>query len=127
MAEIVVVKAFTFTHASGEQEYFAPGNYTVSDEVANHWFVQAHTPDPPPPDVKPGTRAFANTQLAERRRADQIAAVGERQVEDAATEVRTRVRPKVTPQPEPPDGNAPGHGPLSGPTNYGTPGTLGAP
>ena len=77
MPDITFVKPFTLTRASGDQEYFTPGTYTVDDEVAGHWFALAHTADPPPPDIKVGTRAFVHTQLAEKRREALIAAVDE--------------------------------------------------
>jgi hypothetical protein len=95
------------TRASGDQEYFTPGTYTVDDEVAGHWFALAHTADPPPPDIKVGTRAFVHTQLAEKRREALIAAVDEKQVVDAqeAVRERTRSRPRLgTAEPDPTTG-----------------------
>lgn len=43
MAKINVAKTFTFTHKDGKRQSFAAGAHKdVPDDVAAHWFVQAH-------------------------------------------------------------------------------------
>jgi len=44
--KIYVNKAFKLQH-DGEHVDFAPGNHSVEKDVAEHWFVKAHTGDEP--------------------------------------------------------------------------------
>lgn len=39
---IRVHKRFTFTHEDGTSQEFHPGEHTVDEKVADHWFVTAH-------------------------------------------------------------------------------------
>ncbi|WP_394551340.1 hypothetical protein C1N58_02470 [Pantoea sp. SGAir0180] len=41
--EILVHKAFLFTSPKGEQTPFLEGRYNVDKDVADHWFVAAHS------------------------------------------------------------------------------------
>ncbi|BCQ40906.1 hypothetical protein ERHA54_35090 [Erwinia rhapontici] len=41
--EILVHTPFTFTDISGEKTPFAAGRHSVEKEVAEHWFVVAHS------------------------------------------------------------------------------------
>lgn len=49
------MSAFQLTHDNGSVQPFAPGDHEVSEEVADHWYVQAHSvavipkPEPLPP------------------------------------------------------------------------------
>jgi hypothetical protein len=47
MPTIYVKKAFNLRHG-GEKHEFPVGNHQVSEAIAKHWFVQAHTGDAPP-------------------------------------------------------------------------------
>lgn len=42
MPKINVVKPFTLSLSATESIDFLPGTQKVSDEIASHWFVQAH-------------------------------------------------------------------------------------
>lgn len=47
MAQITVITPFTYTFNDGKLYDFKPGSYEVPDDVADHWFVKAHGPNPP--------------------------------------------------------------------------------
>lgn len=47
MPKINVHTAFQFTHADGTKQDFAVGVHEVDGDVADHWFVKAHTGDAP--------------------------------------------------------------------------------
>lgn len=55
-----IAKPFTLTHQDGTPEDFVPGAYELPDELANHWYVQAHSNKEP--EVRrravPGTPAY---------------------------------------------------------------------
>lgn len=42
MPTIHVERAFQLTHPAGHRETFRPGPHDVSNDVANHWWVQRH-------------------------------------------------------------------------------------
>ncbi|HDR9029899.1 TPA: hypothetical protein QDB14_004121 [Burkholderia vietnamiensis] len=44
--KIEVAKAFRLLGADGEHTHFPVGVHTVEQEVADHWFVKAHTRAP---------------------------------------------------------------------------------
>jgi hypothetical protein len=43
MKNINVTAAFVLTHSDGSKTAFAPGFQQVKDEIASHWYVQAHS------------------------------------------------------------------------------------
>jgi len=46
MPKIHVEKPFTLTHSNGMQQQFRAGGHDVPQEVAEHWYVQAHLAKP---------------------------------------------------------------------------------
>lgn len=42
MPEVIIGKPFTLTHQDGTTERFYPGSYDLPDDLAEHWYVQAH-------------------------------------------------------------------------------------
>lgn len=62
MPTIYVKKAFNLRH-DGQKHEFPVGNHQVSEEIAKHWFVKAHTGDAPPASRE------ADAELAEQRAA----------------------------------------------------------
>ncbi|GAA7770964.1 hypothetical protein RN01_29815 [Cupriavidus sp. SHE] len=62
MPKIYVKKAFTLHHKDEKHE-FPVGNHSVPAEVAEHWYVKAHTGDEPA--VDPESAAVADELLAE--------------------------------------------------------------
>ena len=62
MPKIYVKKAFKLQH-EGELHDFPVGNHTVDKEIAEHWFVKAHTGEEPAAD--PESAAAADELLAE--------------------------------------------------------------
>jgi len=68
MPTIYVKKAFNLRHG-GEKLEFPVGNHQVSEEIAKHWFVKAHTGDKPPADPESAAAADAlRAQLEEEAR-----------------------------------------------------------
>jgi len=55
MVTINVVKAFTLTSAEGVQRRFEEGEHEVEADIADHWYVQAHS-EPAPPDPAPKSK-----------------------------------------------------------------------
>ncbi|WP_436407334.1 STY1053 family phage-associated protein, partial [Burkholderia vietnamiensis] len=47
MPKIYVKKAFKLLGDDGKHRDFPVGNHTVDKEVAEHWFVKAHTGEEP--------------------------------------------------------------------------------
>lgn len=48
MRTIHVHKPFKLVRANHEDQTFGPGAHEVDDDIASHWFVQAHTAAPAP-------------------------------------------------------------------------------
>lgn len=64
--KIVNIKLpFTLTLNNGTQMVFKPGEYEVEDEVADHFYLKAHSTNPPFVEPKAGTPEAA--QLAAKR------------------------------------------------------------
>lgn len=59
MPDIEVGKKFLLTHNDGTLQVFDVGKHSVSQEVADHWFVQAHLREAPPVVPKIGTPEYA--------------------------------------------------------------------
>lgn len=99
MPQVQIVKGFILTHDRttvgednpnmwGKEEYIPPGVYDFSESVANNWFVQAHSNEPPAALPKPGTPEWgAKAQAAERRRM-LVAAAIEQEAADAGNAIR---------------------------------------
>jgi hypothetical protein len=60
MPTVNIVKQFTFTHKDGSEEVIQPGQYDLPDDMAEHFYVRAHSDDPLPPPVRPGTPAYSS-------------------------------------------------------------------
>lgn len=68
---------FTFTHPDHTQEVFPVGTLDVPVEVADHWYAQHHTANPPTEPPKPGTPAYADhlrRELSERNETNRLLA-----------------------------------------------------
>ncbi|MDN7549083.1 STY1053 family phage-associated protein [Burkholderia cenocepacia] len=63
MPKIYIKKAFKLLGDDGKHRDFPVGNHTVDKEVAEHWFVKAHTGEEPAAD--PNAVAAADELLAE--------------------------------------------------------------
>lgn len=65
MTTIRVEHAFQLTHDNGTVQTFAPGDHEVSDEVADHWYAQAHSiPALPKPEQLPPAAALGEAPPA---------------------------------------------------------------
>jgi hypothetical protein len=70
LVKFKVVKPFTLTHDDHTKEHFVPGDYERPAHIAFHWFVQAHTDNPPPDALAIGSpqHAVAMRALVAKRR-----------------------------------------------------------
>ena len=65
MPVIKVATPFVYTRdKDGHRFTFAPGEYHVADDVANHWFVKTHLVGYEPPQPKIGTWEYASHERA---------------------------------------------------------------
>jgi hypothetical protein len=69
MPQVTIVKPFTFLHNDGRLEPIGPGTYDMEPELADHWYVQAHSDQAKPAMPKPGMPSYA--ELYARYQADQ--------------------------------------------------------
>lgn len=104
--QVNIVKPFTFTHNDGSEERFVPGSYDLPEEVAKHWYVNAHSDKPEQRRARPGTPEFAQQQ-ATGGHADAIDAAAMRaEIAQAEAEIRkkyqeqanTRQRARLDPE-----------------------------
>lgn len=99
MPRVNIVHAFTLTHSDGKLERFKEGVHEVSDEVASHWYVIAHSDKQGKPVLKPGTPEYAKEAARKNARRKLLdAAVEEAAQEDidAINEAeRTTVRRRI--------------------------------
>jgi len=58
MPIVTIVKGFTFQHHDGFKELIPPGTYDLDDEMANHFYVRAHSDNPLPLRARPGMSQF---------------------------------------------------------------------
>lgn len=82
--KITVPAAFKFTDSQGVQKEFAPGVHDVTPDVAEHWYVKAHST---PVDKEAAKNASAEKAAAEKAEAERKAAEEEaarKAAEDAA-------------------------------------------
>lgn len=63
--KIHVVKPFVLTVAEDQKREFPAGHHTVEDDIADHWYVQAHVGEELPSDAAgDGEAAALKEQLA---------------------------------------------------------------
>ena len=91
--DVVLVKPCNFTFPDGHRELLRPGTHALPAALADNWFIQAHTANPPPAQLLPGTPAFVDNQ---RRlaAAAAIKAAEEQQVLVAADAARDAIKAK---------------------------------
>lgn len=70
MKQVTIVKPFTFTHDSGKMQEFKIGVHELDDDVAEHFYVKAHSNTPPFVEPQVGTPEAAKlaAQRVQRRR-----------------------------------------------------------
>lgn len=92
MPLVTIVKEFTLTHQDGTPEIIPPGTYDFEPELADHWYVMAHSDQAKPVRPRPGMPSYQS--LYERYQGDQdIARQQERQIaHEAATSATTEFR-----------------------------------
>lgn len=112
MPSVNIVKPFTFTHTfvpdrkaddgsvhpqlsttdqpqmHGKEEFFPAGTHEMSEAMANHWYVLAHTDNPPQVPPKPGTPEYGARQAAAERRRLIVQASIEQEASLAAADIR---------------------------------------
>lgn len=110
MPTVNIVKPFTFTHTfirhpedpdkvlhattddplmHGKDEFVPVGVHDLSPEMADHWFVQAHSDKPPFTLPKPGTPEYGAYQARALRRRQMVEASIEQEAHLAANAVRS--------------------------------------
>jgi hypothetical protein len=82
MPIITIIKAFTLTFNDGKQQRFEPGAYDLEPDVADHWYVKAHSNKPPKVTPPVGTPEYAHAAARKVARRRVIEAAAEEQ-EDA--------------------------------------------
>jgi hypothetical protein len=115
MTEVNIVKPFTFTHDDGSQEAFIPGRYDLPDELAEHFYVKAHSDEPEPVALRPGMpqhasqlQRYASDQLTLQQQEDMhvLAAAEAARKEFREANAKRRVRlPNSRPQTGGPEGS----------------------
>jgi hypothetical protein len=68
---VILVKACNFTDASGKLMKLEPGDHDLPAEIADHWFILAHTDNPPKSDPPVGTPEYA-VMLAKKKAQQKI-------------------------------------------------------
>lgn len=88
MPLVTIIKEFTLTHQDGTPEIIPPGTYDFEPELADHWYVMAHSDQAKPVRPRPGMPSYQS--LYERYEGDQaIARQQERQVAAEASTAAT--------------------------------------
>lgn len=107
MPIVKIVKPCLLTKNDGTQLKLTPGEHDLPPEIADHWFVLAHSDKAPQVDPPPGTPAYAQ-EMQRRAARDRLLAMSlEQEAEVAAQKVRGRKRvdpvkaAEVTADPEP--------------------------
>lgn len=72
--KVRIMREMHYTHPDGRVQRFLPGEHEVPDEVADHWYFQAHTEDAPDFDPPPGTLEHDYRNQGVERRAQMEAA-----------------------------------------------------
>lgn len=106
MPQVRIVKAFTLTRDNGQTEYFdpaltnmdegEPGNYELSEEDAEHWYVKAHSSKPPKPDMKANSQEGIEMQARQAAVARSKQFVAHEDEQKAMADVRQRRVPRAT-------------------------------
>lgn len=91
MLKTTFVKGFTFTHRDHVREIFPAGSYEVPEEVATHWFAQAHTENPPEGQPVPGTPAYTERARKELLATNQRAFLAQQQTMTASTAAQKKI------------------------------------
>ena len=77
MATINVLKSFIL-NIEGELKQFAAGIHDVADEIAGHWYVQAHSEDAAQALVDAEAKAKAEVDAAEAKAKSDAEAAAEK-------------------------------------------------
>lgn len=98
MVEVVIVKKFALTHDRstfpddpslwGTIEHIAPGVHDFHPEMAEHWFVVAHSDHPVMSPPMAGTPEFAAQEAARIARRKMVETVLEQQAHEAGRTVK---------------------------------------
>lgn len=95
MVAVTIVKAFTLTHdqttditRKGQDEYIPVGVHDFPEEMANHWYVAAHSDHPPVSNPRPGTPEYGAQQAAAMRRRKLIEMAIEQEAIEAGQKVK---------------------------------------
>lgn len=80
MKQVNIITPFTLTLEGGRQQKFTTGLYELEDELADHWYVRAHSDKAPPPRPPVGTPEYAQQEARKRARRRILDAA----IEDAA-------------------------------------------
>lgn len=109
MVAVTIVRPFTFTHTfaapgpdgvlpphattddqtmHAKDEYIPVGVHDFPDAMANHWFLRAHSDQPPANVPKPGTPEYGHSQAAAARRRALVEAAIEQEAAEASARIR---------------------------------------
>jgi hypothetical protein len=91
---VTLVKPCRFTPRAGPVKVLGAGTHRLPKEEAEHWFILAHTANPPPPRLQPGTPAYLAHVRALQARQEQAALIEAQQVRQAADATRDTLRAK---------------------------------
>jgi hypothetical protein len=90
--EVTLVKPCRFTFPDGHTELLKSGVHSLPAAIADNWFIQAHTANPPPAQLLPGTPAFVDNQRKLAAAAAAIKAAEDQQVLVAADAARDAIK-----------------------------------
>ncbi len=92
MPTINIVRPFELTLANGTKRRFNPGSHDVPDDIANHWYVRAHTDNPPPVRHQPGTAGFVRQIAASNARKALLSTVSAQEAQQVLDQHREAKR-----------------------------------
>ena len=94
MKTVKIVKQFILQHndKARTRELIRPGEHQFEDDVADHWWVRAHSDNPPKAEPKRGTPEYAFAQARAAAEEQQLHTAVERAAEDAKVEARDKAR-----------------------------------
>lgn len=112
MVEITIVTACNYRMMNGEILQLPVGKYWVDQEVADSWFVQHHSDDPPDIALTPGTPQWADAERKRRARTNLLNAAITQAADDAKQEGKAKAEAATAVHPDgqqdpAPDPNAP--------------------
>jgi hypothetical protein len=93
-AEVTLVKPCRVTFPDGHTKLLKSGVHSLPAAIADNWFIQAHTANPPPAQLLPGTPAFVDNQRKLAAAAAAIKAAEDQQVLVAADAARDAIKAK---------------------------------